>query len=393
MDSPKLKACEHVDLIRGDLIAVSDEIHRHPEVKFEERFASALLAKKLRDAGFSVEHGAGGLDTAIRAEHPAESDGPTVAILAEYDALPGLGHGCGHNLIAAGALGASLAVGMVKDGLPGKLVFMGTPGEEIGGGKAMMIEAGLFDDIDAAMMFHPGRFTYVDRGSLALAEAKFEFTGKPAHASGTPEMGINALDAVIQTFNGINALRQHIRDRARLHGIITNGGAQPNIVPESAAAHFYLRAPDAAYRDELIEKLRHCAEGAGLATGATLRFEVVGYPYEPLKQNRAMGEAFTRNLESLGERITPASPGGGLGSTDMGNVSQVLPSLHLHIAICDRDMAGHSREFAEAAASPRGQEGMLLGAKGLAMTTIDLLTDPALMQRVRSEFENDGREE
>jgi amidohydrolase len=388
MNTWKEKACARVDEIANELIAVSREIYDHPELKFEEFRASKLLAGKLQEAGFTVDLGVADLETAIHAVHPKVNDGPTVAILGEYDALPEIGHACGHNLIAAAGLGAALAVGAVKKDLPGKLIFFGTPGEEGGGGKVKMVDAGLFEEIDAAMMFHPSSHTVVDRGSLAITEVKIEFIGKASHASGSPEKGINALDAVIQTFNGINALRQHIEDGARIHGIITDGGAKPNIVPEHAAANFYVRAPGNAYRDELLEKLRRCAEGAALATGAKMAFNIVGHSYKAMKPNRAMGDAFVRNLESLGEPLNPPPAGSGQGSTDMGDVSQAVPSIHAYIQICGDEVAGHSREFAEASASKRGEEVILIAAKAMAMTAIDLFTDPDLMNRAKEEFKS-----
>lgn len=386
MDPLKQKICAQVDRIANRLKEVSREIHQTPEVKFEEVTASRLLADELEKDGFSVDFGVAGLDTAIYAIHSAQREGPTVAILGEYDALPEIGHACGHNLIAAAGLGAALALGVVKQDLPGKLVFMGTPGEEGGGGKIAMIEAGLFDEIDAAMMFHPSSHTVVDRGSLAISEAQVLFKGKPAHASGSPEKGINALDAVIQTFNGINALRQHIKDGARIHGIITNGGAKPNIVPEHAAAAFYVRALENSYRDELLEKLRRCAEGAALATGATLTFKLEGHSYMAMRPNRALGEAFTRNLETLDEPLNPPPADAGLGSTDMGDVSQIVPSIHPYIQICDETIAGHSREFAEASISERGQTVMLIAAKAMAMTAVDVLMSSELMEQANKEF-------
>ncbi len=388
MSDLKKRASAHVDEIVAQLIGVSSEIYAHPELKFEEVFAARLLADKLRAAGFDVEVGSAGMETAISAVHPAVSDGPTVAILGEYDALPEIGHACGHNLIAAAGLGAALAVGAVKDSLPGKLIFFGTPGEEGGGGKVKMVEAGLFEGVDAAMMFHPSSDTVLDRTSLAITEVEIEFAGKPAHASGSPEKGINALDAVIQTFNGLNALRQHIKDGARIHGIITDGGAKPNIVPEHAAALFYVRALQNEYRDELLEKLRACAQGAALATGATLAFNIVGHSYKAMRPNHALGDAFVSNLATLGEPLDPPPPGSGMGSTDMGDVSQAVPSIHAYIRICDRDIAGHSREFAQASISERGQDVMLTAAKALAMTAIDVLASPDLVVRMHEEFES-----
>jgi amidohydrolase len=388
MNTWKEKACARIDEIADQLIAVSRDIYDHPELKFEEFRASKLLAGKLQEAGFTVELGVADLETAIAAVHPAKSDGPTVAILGEYDALPGIGHACGHNLIAASALGASLALAAIKEELPGRLVFFGTPAEEGGGGKVIMVNSGLFEEIDAAMMFHPSSHTVVDRGSLAITEVEIEFTGKASHASGSPEKGINALDAVIQTFNGINALRQHIEDGARIHGIITDGGAKPNIVPEHAAACFYVRAPGNTYRDELIEKLRRCAEGAALATGAKIAFNIVGHSYKAMKPNSVIGDAFVRNLESLGEPLNPPPAGSGQGSTDMGDVSQAVPSIHAYIQICSEEIAGHSREFAKASASKRGEEVLLIAAKAMAMTAIDLFTDPELMEHAKEEFKS-----
>ena len=386
MDNLKERACAYIDTIADQLISVSRDIYEHPELKFEEFRASKLLAEKLQDAGFATKLGVAGLETGIQADHPSVSDGPTVAIISEYDALPGIGHACGHNLIAAAGLGAALAVGAVKGDLPGKLVFLGTPGEEGGGGKVVMVNAGLFADVDAAMMFHPSSRTVVDRKSLAITEVMIEFTGKAAHAAGSPEKGINALDAVIQTFNGINAMRQHIKDGARIHGIITDGGAKPNIVPEHAAANFYVRALENDYRDELLEKLRACAQGAALATGATLDFKIVGHSYKAMKPNRAIGDAFVKNLAGLGEPLNPPPPDAGMGSTDMGDVSQVVPSIHAYIEICDENVAGHSREFAEASISKRGLDVMLIAAKALAMTTIDIFTNPELAKRMWEEF-------
>jgi amidohydrolase len=239
----KDKVISYIDGIQDRLIDISDEIHRNPELAFKEIKAANLLADELKKGGFEIELGVAGMDTAIVATHPEESKGPTIAILGEYDALPEIGHACGHNLIATAALGACLALGSIKKDLPGKLIFMGTPAEEDIGGKIAMIEAGLFKNVDAAMMFHPAPgYTIVGREGLAMTEVKIEFHGKPAHAAASPEKGINALDAIIQTFNGINALRQHIKSTARIHGIITHGGVKPNIVPEFAAAEFYVRA-------------------------------------------------------------------------------------------------------------------------------------------------------
>jgi len=361
----KAAVCAYLDAIKEDLGNVSQYIFENPELSFEEYKAARLLAERLRKASFCVEMGVAGLPTAIRAVHPARNPGPKVAIIAEYDALPEVGHACGHNLIAAAALGASLALGQIKKDLPGTLVFFG-----------------------AAMMFHPSHYTAVDIGSLAIKEIKIEFLGKASHSAGSPERGINALDAVIQTFNAINALRQHIKDGARVHGIITDGGLRPNIVPEHAAAYFYVRAASESYCAELVQKLRQCAEGAVLATGATLSFEVVA-SNKPMKPNRALGEACARNLKKLGIPLTPPPPEAGMGSTDMGDLSQVAPAIELEIQICGPDIPFHSRGFAKVAGSAHAQEVMLTAAKALAMTAIDVFTDRELVDRMRQEFQAD----
>ncbi|MFW9788136.1 MAG: M20 family metallopeptidase [Candidatus Thorarchaeota archaeon] len=385
----KDKTVTFIEGMRKQLIDISDEIHRNPELAFEEVIAANLLVNELKKAEFEVEQGVAGMETAIVATHPEKSKGPTIAILGEYDALPEIGHACGHNLIATAALGAALALGSIKKDLPGKLVFMGTPAEEDIGGKIAMVEAGLFKDVDAAMMFHPSAgYTLVGRRGLAMTEVKIKFHGKSAHAAASPEKGINALDAIIQTFNGINALRQHIKMTSRIHGIISHGGVKPNIVPEFASAEFYVRAEESGYCKELVKKVENCAKGAASATGATLEFEVVLPFYESRIMNKEMGAAFVKNLEILGEPIIPLPPGSGAGSSDIGNVSQVVPAIHPYISICDKSIAGHSKEFAKAAASKKGQEAMLNAGKALAMTAIDLFTDPELMKRVTEEFRN-----
>ena len=384
----KAAVCAYVNAIKEELANVSRYIFENPELSFEEYKAARLLAEKLEKASFCVEMGVAGLATAIRAVHPARSPGPKVAIIAEYDALPEVGHACGHNLIAAAALGASLALGQIKKDLPGTLVFFGTPGEESVGGKVTLVNAGLFDDIDAAMMFHPSHYTAVDIGSLAIKEIEIEFFGKASHSAGSPEKGVNALDAVIQTFNAVNALRQHIKDGARVHGVITDGVLQPNIVPEYAAAYFHVRAASESYCAELVQKLRRCAEGAALATGATLSFKVVA-SNKPMKPNRALGEACARALKELRIPLTPPPPEAGMGSTDMGDISQVAPAIELEIQICGPDIPFHSREFAEVAGSAHAQEVMLTAAKALAMTAIDVFTDPELVDRMRQEFQAD----
>jgi len=375
---------QRIDSLSQNLWDLALRIHAHPELGFEEYQAAAWLTEALENGGFRVERGVGGLPTAFRAVHPAQKPGPRIAILAEYDALPELGHACGHNLIAAIAVGAALGLAPFKKDLPGALLVIGTPAEEGGGGKIKLIQAGLFQDVDAAMMVHPAGQTVVDRGSLAITEVKIEFHGKAAHASSEPEKGINALDAVIQTFVALNALRQHIKDGSRIHGIITHGGVKPNIVPEYAAALFYVRSADNTYRDELVEKLRKCAEGAALATGARLTFTKVGHEYKAIRPNKTMAQIFAKYLPELG--YPPEEPKGWMGSTDMGDVSWEVPAIHPYIRIGPGEIPGHSREFAEAAKSEGARKAMIAAAKAVAAACLELWTDPELFRKVQEEF-------
>lgn len=380
----KAEVWQRIDALSQELWELALRIHANPELGFQEEKAATWLAEALERGGFRVERGIGGLPTAFRAVHPARKPGPRIAVLAEYDALPELGHACGHNLIATIAVGAALGLAPFKEKLPGSLYVIGTPAEEGGGGKIKLIAAGVFRDVDVAMMVHPSDQTVVDRGSLAITEVKIEFRGKAAHASSEPEKGINALDAVIQTFVSLNALRQHIKDGARIHGIITHGGVKPNIVPEYAAALFYVRAAENSYRDELVEKLRRCAEGAALATGTQLTFTKVGHEYKAIRPNKTMAKIFAKYLGELG--YPPEEPQGWMGSTDMGDVSWEVPAIHPYIRIGAGEIPGHSREFAEAAKSEGARRAMIAAAKAVAATCIELWTVPHLFQEVLEEF-------
>ncbi len=377
---------EAIDKLKPKLIDLSERIHRHPETKFEEYKASQWLAEMAEAAGFRVEKPIGGLETAFRASYSGSGEGPTVAFLAEYDALPKLGHACGHNLIGAASLGAALGVRTVMDRLPGSIQLIGTPGEEVGGGKVILAEAGVFDDVDLAMMFHPSGKTILWKHALARRKLRIEFFGKSAHAASFPEKGINALDATIQTFQSINALRQHITDDARIHGIITHGGDAPNIVPDYSASLFYVRALDDDYCDELLEKVKNCARGASLATGARVEMEMQG-AYKSLRTNMPLAQTFKANLEALGWEFDDVDPAKGIGSTDMADVSHITAAIHPYLSIGPKDLVGHSTEFAEAAASEKGQQAMIAAAKALATTAVDVLLRPSLFSAIRTEFE------
>jgi amidohydrolase len=307
-----------------------------------------------------------------------------VAILAEYDALPKIGHGCGHNLIAAAGLGAVVALGRILGDEAGGLVLVGTPAEEGGGGKVRLAEAGVFEEMDAAMMFHPGSTNIPGKGMLGRIKFKIEFFGRSAHASGSPDKGINALDALILAYSSINAYRQHLRADGRIHGIITHGGDAPNIIPDYAAGLFYVRAGNRTYRDELLERVKKCCKGAALATGAEFKIEVHHPVLDPIKRNPALEEAAMSNMKAL--EIAIDSDDGRRGSSDMGNLSHYLPAIHPYLAIVGSEIASHTAEFRDATVSARGRKTLLDAAKMLAMTAWDFLTSPELREKVLQEF-------
>jgi len=377
---------QELDQLKDRLVRVSTTIHKNPELGLKEYKSSELLCSELEKDGFEVERKVAGMDTAFRATLKGKPGGPMVALLAEYDALPEIGHACGHNLIATIALGAALSLRKVMPQLKGNLVVLGTPDEEGTGGKVTMIEHGFFKDVDAAMIVHPGNKTQVIADILAISSLEIKFKGKASHAAASPEKGINALDAVIQTFNGINALRQHVRNDVRIHGIITDGGKRPNIVPETAAAFFFVRAADRKYKNQVLTRVKKCAQGAAAATGAKLEFVVRPRGLDDMKNNTALAKTFEKYLKALGEKVQAPDPKAGKGSTDMGNVSYVVPSIHPSIAIGPKTLAGHSREFAVASVSDRGHEAMLNAAKAMALTTLDLFSDPSLTEKVKREF-------
>ena len=374
-----------VDSSRARLAEVAPQIHAKPELCYEERFAAALLADELERAGLTVERGAGGVATAFRARF-GKAGGPRVAILAEYDALPEIGHACGHNLIAAGALGAALALRSVGDRLPGEVLVVGTPAEEGGGGKIKLIEAGVFEGVDAAMMFHPLDRTVLWQGALAMTRVDVVFHGSPAHAAAAPWDGSSALRAVIQTFNLVDSGRVHWRDGSRVHGFITDGGQAVNIIPERAACAFSLRAPRAAYLERIVADFTRCAEAAALATGT--RVEIARRTgYKDMRNNEPLARRFGAHLSALGVPHDDTDPTVGIGSTDMGDVSYAVPAIHPYMGICARGEAfPHNHEFAAKTASDEGISAMVAAAKAMALTALDVVSDEGLRTDARSFF-------
>ncbi|AMQ04540.1 M20 family metallopeptidase [Sporosarcina psychrophila] len=370
-------------------IQTSQEIHANPEIGNEEVYASAKHVALLEDAGFEVKTAVAGHETSFYAVKDSGKKGPTIAYLAEYDALPGLGHACGHNIIGTTSVAAGIALAEALPETGGRVVVLGTPAEEggpNGSAKGSFVRHGYLKDVDVALMIHPSGKTATTGESLAVDPLDFHFYGKPAHASGSPEQGINALDAVIQLFNGINALRQQLPSEVRIHGIITHGGDAPNIIPEYASARFYIRAESWQKTVETSDKVRNIAEGAALATGATVKIERFQNEVKDLVLNSVLDETLHVELETLGE-VVHTEKRKGKGSTDAGNISYVVPTAHPYIKIGPDDLIAHTVEFREAAKSELGNQALITGAKALASTGYRLLTDAELLHRVKEEFE------
>lgn len=367
-----------MDEKREQFIEISHLIHAAPEIGNEEVYASKLLIGTLKEYGFETELGIAGHKTGFIATKKANKEGAVIGYLAEYDALPQLGHACGHNIIGASSVAAAIALGEVIEELGGTIKVFGTPAEEggeNGSAKASFVKEGIFEGVDAAMMVHPGSYTQRTGESLAVAPIDFEFFGKPAHASGCPEEGINALDAMILFYNGINALRQQVTTDVRIHGVILEGGKAPNIIPEYTKARFYLRAATRDGLETLTKKVANVAKGAALSTGCSVKYTHIQNIVENLVPNGSLEDLFVKEMEGLGETVE-AHVKKSVGSTDAGNVSHVIPTIHPTISICDVETPAHTVEFREAACSWKADRGLILAAKALALTGMKVLEDP-----------------
>lgn len=386
IDIEKIKkaALRQVDSDRLQLKKIALQIHAHPEIGLQEFKASEWLTTYLEKKGFNVERGICGMPTAFRASYGKGK--PLIAVLAEYDALPGVGHACGHNLICTIALGAAIASKQAIDTYGGTILVIGTPAEEMQGGKIEMVNKGAFNDLDVALIVHPENFDSASSNALACQNLYIEFFGKSSHASAGPTQGINALDAMILSFNAIGALRQHIRSTARIHGIITDGGKAANVIPDHTAAEFMVRAADNAYLNELEQKVLNCFIGAAQATGARLEYRWDERRYAAMRSNMTLARLYAENMKSMGRNVRIPNPGPGAGSTDMGNVSQIVPAIHPLLAITRRPISIHSPEFAKAAASDSGIQAMIVGAKAVASMIVDLLANPDILQKIKEEF-------
>ncbi|MFV8830276.1 M20 family metallopeptidase [Alkalihalobacterium sp. APHAB7] len=382
---------QEIEQLRESFYKISQYIGENPELGHEEFKASKRLSEELQKHDFQVQLDTAGLPTAFEAVYDSGMPGPTIGFMAEYDALPELGHACGHNLIGTMAIAAGIGLSKVLKSCGGKIYVYGTPAEETRGGKVTMAEQGIFNHLDVAMMVHPYHRHEKSGSSLAMDAIQFEFFGKAAHAAASPHEGVNALDAVIQTFNSINALRQHVTSDVRIHGIIPEGGKAANIVPDHAVAQFYVRAANRSYLNEVVEKVKACAQAAALATGAKLETSFYEFSYDDMRTNEALSTTFTENLVQLGIDEASIHEKGSGGSLDMGNVSHVVPSIHPYIKICNEPYACHTHEFRAAAMSDQGFEGLILAAKCMANTAYDIMTKPELLSTIKDEFKNTNK--
>ncbi|MFI9387703.1 amidohydrolase [Kutzneria sp. NPDC052558] len=375
--------------LADELWRISLVLHGHPELAFQEHRACAELIGALSAAQFEVEPGVAGLPTAFRAQWGTGAP-PRIALLLEYDALPGLGHACGHNLIATAGLGAALAVRDALPDLAGTLVVIGTPAEEGGGGKVLELNAGVFDGIEAALMFHPGVHDWRYAPLTAQIEIAVRFHGRAAHPTGNPTEGVDALAALVQLFTALAMLRSRLPLGSHVQGIVTQGGTATNIVPDLAEGRFGVRGLTTAARDDLVAQLTECAHGIAQATGTTVEVSAASHGYQHVRDNAALSGAFARHLAEAGITLAEPTPGVFLGSSDIGDVSNIMPAIHPFVAITDPDKSDHTPEFAAAAASPRARAVMLAAAEALACTAVDVLTEPELLAQAWQDFHAAG---
>jgi len=383
----KEKICEAVDELAGRIITLNKSIFDNPETCYKERLAVKLITDELKRESFKITAPYAGVKTAFKAiSRGDKTTKPKIALIAEYDALPQLGHACGHSMIAASAFGAAAAIKRAVGDHPGELLVMGTPAEEGGGGKIKMIKNEGFKGIDAALMAHPSNKTRIVARMYAISHLKFTFLGKAAHAAAFPDKGINALDAGVLFYNGVSSMRQQLKDEARIHGVFTNGGDAPNIIPEKVVMDFYVRALNREYFGTLIKKVSECARGAAKATGCKVRIKKIGHTYDPFYPSYPIGKACKANMETLKISDEGFGETEEIGSSDIGNLSLVTPTLHPEYAVGKRTDINHSRDFLKAVISPKGIGAMLTMTKALAMTAYDLMTDKKLLSEAKKLF-------
>ena len=388
-DTLKTEVGRRVDELAETLVEASHQIHEHPELGYEEHFAHELLTTLLAtQKDIEVERGAYDMPTAFVAR--AGTEGPEVAICCEYDALPGIGHACGHNVIAAAGLGAGLALASAAGDAGGRVRILGTPAEEGGAGKVYMADRGAFEGVDAALMVHPAGADMATMEVLAASLMEVEYHGRAAHAAAFPHLGRNALDAAVLGYVNVAALRQHIESTQRIHGVFTRGGDKANIVPDHTAMNWMVRSGRAASLVPLRERVLACLEAGAAAAGCSMEHRIVSRDYADMIDNPALLELYRANSEVLGRPLASAAPSPEVrvtGSTDMGNVSYLVPSIHPMIKVAPAGVSIHTPAFADHARSPEADRAVIDGAKALAMTVADLWTRPGAMAEVREAFD------
>ncbi|MCI0656893.1 MAG: M20 family metallopeptidase [Acidobacteria bacterium] len=373
--------------LSDDLFEFSRALYDDPELSLEEVRASRRLTEILSREHFQVTRGVASLPTSFVAVARGVRPGPAVAILAEYDALPDVGHGCGHNLIAGSALGAGMVLGRLRHELPGEIRIIGTPAEETVGGKVLMVKGGVFDNLDAVMMIHPGTEFRVFTTSLACQSIEVIFEGKASHAVAAPDRGVNALDPLVQLYVGVDALRKSLTSEVRIPGVIVEGGKRANLVPELAVGRFSIRARSRTAVEAILDRIIRLAQGLAAASGARVSIHRLDETYDEMLTNSVLAGLFKENLRTLGEETNDA-PRDRMGSLDMGNVSHAVPALHAYVAIVPPTGALHTREFAQATIAEPGRKGLLLAVQALSMTAIDLLARPDMVAAARQELQN-----
>lgn len=384
----KEKVLELIKNITPELNNLSLEIYNNPELGYEEHEACRLHTELLQKYGFNVQKNFSGVPTGFKAEYKSGKPGLTIAYMSEYDALPGIGHGCGHNLLGTVSTGAGIVLKQLADEIGGNVIVFGTPAEETSGAKVTYVENHEFDNVDIAMMAHPGSEYAKSGSSLALEPVQFEFFGKTAHAAASPEKGVNALDAAIQTFNSINALREHIKSDSRVHGVIINGGKAANIVPDYAKSQFYVRSTSKTYNLELLEKIKNCAKGAALATGCELKITKYEFSYDNMVTNETLSEIFSEKIFQV-SGITMNEPAKNTGSIDAGQVSQVCPAIHPYFDITNnKNIAGHTKEMAESTLTDYAKEQMKNTVAALVLTATEVMQNKELYKKIKTEFDN-----
>lgn len=376
---------DRVDEILPELIGLSDALWNAPEYSFHEYKACRAMSELLRQYGFEVETGAGGIETSVKAVYDSKKPGPNIGILGEFDAVCGMGHSCGHNLMCAMAVGAGAGLKAVIDALGGKVTVLGTPAEEGGGGKIIMLENGAFEGLDIAMLLHSSSETCVNDISYSRTDIRVHYYGKKAHGATWPEEGISALNPIIDLFNIVNAMRLELGDKGKILGIIRDGGDQAIYIPDHCSAEFTIRSFSMKYKWELFNRFIRICENVAEITGTRFEYEMIDLSYEDIRNNPVLEDVLAKNFVVLGEEVCPREKDQGIGCTDMGNVTHVIPGFQSYVKVAPK-LRVHTPEFEAAVGGPAGHRTIAVGSKAMAMTAVDILMDPSLLEAVREAF-------